>query len=177
MLFQVMDSFQAPHSCGLAEAPEPVLDWQPINDATSLSNHSNHIFHILNALHGEQVHCADCQFSFCQRFAPIISSMPELLDGIDAALLDTPGHEEAALELANPVEQGRICVKLARLQVRYALGMLLDSMACLDHAEAVAHSVLHRSPALHPVYTQVSHGVREGMYLKANALHGNTSAF
>ncbi|KAH6910832.1 hypothetical protein BKA70DRAFT_1220685 [Coprinopsis sp. MPI-PUGE-AT-0042] len=164
-----MESSQAPCSCSSAEAPEPVLDWQSINNTTSLTNHSHHLFRVLDILHGQRVHSGDCNCSYIQEFAPIVASMPHLREGLEDALPEAEEYEETALQLANTVKEGRIRVKLARLQVRYALGVLLDSMAGLDIAEALTHSVLHQSPELRPVYAEVSRDVRKRMYLNMEA--------
>jgi hypothetical protein len=120
-----------------------------ISDATSLSNHSEHLFSALDALHGGRASCSDCNFSLNPKISPIIPPMPELRYGMEAALHDAPDPEDAARVFAQPVEEGQMRVNLARLQLRFALGVLLDSMASLDIAEAIAHSGQHCVRPMH----------------------------
>jgi hypothetical protein len=71
---------------------------------------------------------------------------------------------DAAEHLAQPVESNRILVQLAKLQVRYALGVFLDRLERLDVAEGIAHAVMHDTQGLPEVYARVSRGMANAMY-------------
>jgi hypothetical protein len=141
----------------------PEVDWESLHSATNLGEHSDAILNLLCLLHGDRVQCEKCLFSFCSKFSSIIPSSPELQDSVVEAISKAPKDAMAA-NLATSVELSRTYVHLARVQLRYALGVFLDHLERLDIAEQFAHEAVHNDKELHEQYGLASEGISLSIY-------------
>jgi hypothetical protein len=139
-------------------------DWDDYDDSVSLEKSGDYILALIDEIHGARVTCPECKISYSQKFAPIVSSTEGLHDEVKAFDDPETNFFTAAVDLANPVEVGRAYVNLARLQVRFAIGVYLERLHRLDVEEGVAHSGLHHSKALRKMYPKVSEGISKAIY-------------
>ncbi|KAH6912314.1 hypothetical protein BKA70DRAFT_1219446 [Coprinopsis sp. MPI-PUGE-AT-0042] len=71
---------------------------------------------------------------------------------------------EQGRELAVRVEANRLYFHLARLQVLYAMGVMVDRLNCMEASEIVAHNAAHKKPAVGKVYEELLLKTRRSLY-------------
>jgi hypothetical protein len=146
------------------------------------SSHSRHrvgdgseiYFSTFNSFLTNRTACEQCGLVYSGDIAQLIESDADVDQGVRDAV-ETGSIPEQAQELALRVELNRAYFHLARLQVQYAMGVLVDSLKSMEVSEVVAHRFADTKPEAATAYLQLlphaQRAVYQGMfYLQTSIL-------
>ncbi|KAH6871350.1 hypothetical protein BKA70DRAFT_1451176 [Coprinopsis sp. MPI-PUGE-AT-0042] len=107
--------------------------------------------------------CKECRLTFSHDLEADIGRDVAIEREVET-VLSRGSVPEQGRELAVRVEANRLYFHLARLQVLYAMGVMVDRLNCMEASEIVAHNAAHKKPAVGKVYEELLLKTRRSLY-------------
>ncbi|KAH6872111.1 hypothetical protein BKA70DRAFT_1241271 [Coprinopsis sp. MPI-PUGE-AT-0042] len=133
----------------------------------SLSVRASVVFEHLSTSTVPRIVCPDCGLTFCEDLDPVISTDKQAVCDIRSSIDEKqPNVPALVAELTGRYHYAQLVLRLAELQLRYALGVFLERSNQRDMEEALLHSTIHQSNGrLNDMYNSLNGQMKDVTYV------------